>query len=285
MQTLRQFQPDLCLNFTDTLRGSSVLAASVPGMFEVMDLPYLGSSSFALSLGTQKHLVQSLLQSFDIPVPPFQLWHDDQEVLDPILHFPLIAKLNEEHGSVGLTEQSVVKSERQLRQVVRELTTTYHQPVIVEQYIRGRELTAVVLQNSQLQVYLAERVYQTTQAQPKILSFDKKWAIELDQPDPLSFRSVTDLPPAVESTIIASVQQAFTVLKMADYGRFDIMVDAQDKYYFIDSNANPSLGPHSSVVRALATYGYNMADVLLFLLAHAARKKVNPIVKKVIPRS
>ena len=113
--------PDLCLNFVDTVRGSGALASGIPGIFELLRLPYLGSGTLALSLNSNKFLCKTLLENWDIPTPRYQLLRSSGQDLEYGLRYPLVLKLNEEHGSVGIDSTSVVTNERDLRSKVKEL--------------------------------------------------------------------------------------------------------------------------------------------------------------------
>src|SRR6185503_10590862 len=81
----------------------------------------------------------------DVPTPRFALLERASDPLPGGLRFPLIAKPNAEGTSKGLGSGSVVDDEAALRRLVAELAERYRQPVIVEEYISGRELTVGVL--------------------------------------------------------------------------------------------------------------------------------------------
>jgi hypothetical protein len=110
------------------------LASAIPGVLELLDIPYTGADILGLSLDTNKFLVKKLLQQNGVPVPNYQLFNAPDDYLDPAIRFPLISKLNAIHGSVEITRDAVSENEKQLRKRLRYLMRTYKQPVLVEEF-------------------------------------------------------------------------------------------------------------------------------------------------------
>ncbi|MFZ1721397.1 MAG: hypothetical protein WAU07_02725, partial [Microgenomates group bacterium] len=259
---------DLCVNFVDTVRGSGALASGIPGIFELLQIPYVGADTLALSLNNNKFLTKTLLEAWELPTPQSQLFRAINQPLDKSLRFPLIVKLNEEHGSVGIDQASVVTNEKELRKRLEFIITTYKQPAIVEEFIEnGREITGVVLEAKQtIKVFLSERAFETKAGDFKLLTFDTKWATDLGQEEPVEYVAFNEVSEAQIREIKDDLRKAFEILKMDDLGRFDLILDKYGNHYFIDSNANPSLGPESSVARAVQANGQKFSTVMRNIL-------------------
>ena len=60
-------------------------------------------------------MVKKLLQQAGIPTPTYQLFDTPNDILNPTLRFPLISKLNEIHGAVEITDDSISETENHLR--------------------------------------------------------------------------------------------------------------------------------------------------------------------------
>src|SRR5580692_10341109 len=104
--------------------------------------PYTGSDSATLSICLDKALAKRMLR--DVATPQFQLLLTGREKLRP-LKYPVIVKPNAEGTSKGITARSVVDDEAGVRDVAREIIERYGQPALVEEYVRGRELTVGLL--------------------------------------------------------------------------------------------------------------------------------------------
>jgi D-alanine-D-alanine ligase len=124
-------RPEMVINLVDSVKGIESLASTIPGVLELLDIPYTGADILGLSLDTNKFLVKKLLQQNGVPVPHYQLFNKPNDRLDPTLRFPLISKLNAVHGAVEITEDAVSEDEKHLRERLSFLNTTYNQPALL----------------------------------------------------------------------------------------------------------------------------------------------------------
>lgn len=258
--------PDLCINFTDSIRGNMSACAGVPTIFDLLGIPYVGANTLCLSLNCNKFLTKTILEAWDIPTPQYQLMRDPKQPLDYHLRFPLICKLNEEHGGVGISERSVVTNEKEFRTHLSWLMNTYHQAVLVEEFIEGgEELTALALEKERLKVYLCKRVFHSIPGDFQILTYYAP-----DPYDPLSKPADPDITHEKytdhSGRIRADVRQAFEVLRLDDYARFDIMLDKYGNHFIVDVNSNPSLGPNEPVAEVARVNGRSFQEVLITIL-------------------
>lgn len=251
---LHKFSPDMAVNLVDSVRGQSTLGSSVPGVLEILHIPYTGAGTLGWALGTNKFVMYQLLQSSGIPVPSHQLVTNPGDMIDPELRYPLFPKLNYEHSSIGIAEDSICHNERELRAKLRDLMSTYKQPVLIDEFIAGIEVTAAVLDGGNMKVYTVHR--SVGDRDDDVVTFDKKWKDWLD----MSYTKYED------ATLKEYVKDAFEILKMSDYGRIDIRVDAAGRFYFIDPNANPFFGPpketHATYSMILDMYGISFEETL-----------------------
>jgi len=263
---LKIYKPDIVFNFVDTFEGSDRDASIVPGVLELLDIPYVGSGTLGIALSANKYLVSKLLQANGIPVAHSQLFLTANDYIDPTLRFPLISKLNETHGSVELNQDAVSENEKHLRDRLKYLTSRYREQILVEEYIVGREVSAVLLEGLNKKVYIGEKIFTHDEGKYKITSFQVKWGSETKQA--LSFQRFHD-PILKEYT-----KKAFSVLSMYDYSRFDIRIDESGRYFFLDCNANPFFCPPEvggSMALILDLYGVSFIDTLKRLMVNTIR--------------
>jgi hypothetical protein len=153
------------------------------------------------------------------------------DAINPELRYPLFPKLNYEHSSIGVGKDSICTNERELRAKIKDLVTTYKQPVLIDEFIAGIEVTASVLDGINTKVYAVQR--KVGESNDDVVTFDTKWRDYLN----MSYEKYED--PQLKIL----VKEAFELLKMSDYARIDVRIDAAGRYYFIDPNANPFFGP------------------------------------------
>lgn len=263
VKLLKKYKPKVVFNLVDSYKGSDYLSSTIPAVLELLDFPYTGADSMGLSLSTNKFLVTKVLQANGIPTPHSQLFTSASDYLDPTLRFPLISKLNETHGSVEINQDSISENERHLRDRLKLLINTYKQPVLVEEFIVGREISAVLLEGLNKKVYLGERIFPEMSDKYQFVTFDIKWLRE-----PANYQKYED--PILREY----VKKAFAVCNMFDYGRFDIRIDSSGRYFFLDSNPNPFLGPKetdSSMGIILDMYGVDFEETIKRLLINTIR--------------
>jgi D-alanine-D-alanine ligase len=265
-ERLRQERPEMLFNLVDSVKGKESLAAAIPGVLELLDIPYTGADMLGMTLDTNKFFIKELLQRNGVPVPIFQLFTSADEYLDPTLRFPLISKLNAIHGSVEITQEAVSENEKQLRKRLRKLIKIYQQPVLVEEFVGQREITAIVLDGKRKKVFLAEKVFQNPKQQYLFLTFEDQWLRE-NNPS-FHYRRYRD--PVLREI----VGKAFSVVSMSGYGKFDIRMDEAGRYYFIDSNCNPvlvSAEMDGALAVILNLHGIKFVEVLKRLILSSLR--------------
>lgn len=261
---LQKYNPNMALNLVDSIRGQSFLGSSVPGLFEVLHIPYTGAGVLGWSLGTNKFVMYELMHSVGIPIPNHQLVGSASEMIDPALRYPLFPKLNIEHSSIGVGDDSICENERELRAKLKDLIARHNQPVLIDEFIAGIEVTSAVLDGLNTKVYTVKR---TTAGETKgdVMTFDKKWKNWQN----IGYEKY-DAPGLKEY-----VKKAFEVLKMSDYARIDIRIDGAGRFYFIDPNANPFFGPphetHATYSLILDMYGVSFEETLKRLFLNTAR--------------
>ncbi len=266
-QKLQKYQPDLAINLVDSVCGQTSLGSSIPGVLEVLQIPYTGTGTLGWALGCNKFLMYQLLQSAGVPVPTHQLVNSSNDMINPELRYPLFPKLNNEHSSVGIGDDSICYNERELRLKLKQLITTYKQPVLIDEFIAGIEVTAAVLDGANLKVYTVQR--KVGGGFEDVVTFDKKWNDYLN----LTYTKYED--PVLKNF----VKSAFDILKMSDYARIDIRIDAAGRYYFIDPNANPFFGPpretHATYSMILDMYGVSFEETLKRLFQNTLQEEHN----------
>lgn len=259
-------RPDMVINLVDSVKGLESLSSAIPGVLELLDIPYTGADILGLSLDTNKFLIKKLLQQNGVPVPHYQLFNTPTARLDPTLRFPLISKLNAIHGAVEITEDAISENEKHLRQRLRFLISTYRQPVLVEEFIVGREITAMLLEGKNKKIYMAEKVFTKTEGKYIFTTFNDQWIAPPDST--FHYKKYSD--PILREY----VKKAFDVTNMYDYGKFDIRTDLSGRYYFIDTNCNPAFGPKEFDVALsiiLDKYGVSFTEILKRLLLNTMR--------------
>jgi D-alanine-D-alanine ligase len=143
---IRKFKPDICFNICEGHFGDA-REAQVPALLEMLRIPYTGSKVLTLALALDKPMTKRVLSYHDLPTPAFQSFERVDEPLDENLFFPLFVKPSSEGTGMGVSSQSIVRNEDELREQVAFILKRYQEPALVEHYIEGREVTVGVIGN------------------------------------------------------------------------------------------------------------------------------------------
>lgn len=270
VEKLTHYEPDLCFNIAEGHYGDS-REAQIPALLDMLELPYTGSRVLTLTLALDKPMTKRILRYHDLPTPEFQVFERANDPIDgdllksdDELAFPLFVKPSREGTSVGISARSIVRSVVELYEVVEEQLHQYRQPILVEHYIEGRELTVGVVGN--LGRVVARRLNDRDIADtlPQTLDFLPALEIDLQAYDATEAgiytnRIKTDLVddfqyhcPAPIDAILAHrlnvlTAAVFRVIGCKDVARVDFRLDAlTGTPYILEVNPLPGLNPDYS---------------------------------------
>ena len=158
---------DLVFNIAEGLYGLA-RESQVPALLDAWRIPYTFSDPLVLALSLHKGMTKRVVRDAGVPTPDFRLVEEEADLDVVDLPFPLFCKPVAEGSSKGVTPASRVAGPDALRAVCRDLLARFRQPVLVEEYLPGRELTvgilgtgrnAVVVTHNEAQARLADVVY------------------------------------------------------------------------------------------------------------------------------
>lgn len=261
---LREVQPDICFNICEGHFGDA-REAQVPAILEMLRIPYTGSRVLTLALALDKPMTKRVLAYHNLPTPAFQVFERITEPLDPDMRFPLFVKPSREGTGMGVSAESVVYNEEQLHVQLRRLFERYDQPVLVEHFIEGREVTVGVVGN--LASPVAWRIPENEEA-PRVsrglhffppLEVDMKrypaeeagiytGRIKTELAHEFHYFCPAPLSPEKTEELNWLTAATFRVTGCMDVARVDFRFDTNDndKPYILEINPLPGLNPDYS---------------------------------------
>ncbi|ADO74373.1 D-alanine--D-alanine ligase family protein [Stigmatella aurantiaca] len=283
VDTLRRMQPDLVINLCESLAADSRGEIVVPGLLDMIGQPYTGSSALSLGLALHKPKAKELLRARGISTPAFAVVKRLEDVKAVDLPYPLIVKPAHEDASMGVDFDSVVEGPAQLARAAAEVLSTFHQPALVEQFIRGREIYVPLLGNAPRRALPLTEIHfgQAFENRPNIVSYKAKW--ETESPECRdSTSAVCRLEDAdLEARLVHTAMEAFSALDCQDYGRVDLRVSPDGVPYVIDINPNCDLHPGAGFAKAALAAGIDYPALAAHLVEIALeRTHGNPSPRK-----
>lgn len=261
VRALREPPPELVINIAESYAGKSALESNVAGLLNLMHLRYTGSSPAGLLLAGDKSLTKKMLGFHDILTPEFATVYRGALDVAGDISFPVIVKPPQEDASIGISSHSVVHELKDLLQRISELQSAYQAPVLMEQYIEGREFYVGVLGNANAKALpLIEMDFSGFPAdRPRIASWEAKWGDGAAGAGAefAGTRSIfpTDVPEELAARMQRVSLEAFHALRLRDYARIDLRVTPSEEIYVIEVNPNCYLERDSEYARAAAKSG------------------------------
>jgi D-alanine-D-alanine ligase len=270
-QRLVESKVDLVFNIAEGLSGRN-REAQVPALCELVGVPYTGSDSATLALALDKALCKRILRQHQILTPEFQVMTTGREKLSPQLgqKFPLIVKPNAEGSSKGVSATGVVDDEAALRSAVRELIERYRQPVLIEEYIAGREFTVGLLGDKRPRILPPMEICFTDASKPRPI-YD--YEVKQDWEKHVRYECPAKLAPAELKAVERAALRTFTALDCRDVARVDLRMSASGEVYVLEVNPLPGLTPdYSDLVLISKAAGLDYRTLIAEILSCALRR-------------
>lgn len=269
VEKLKQFAPAVVFNLVESVEGVAEYEIYHAGLYDLLKLPYTGNTPQCLGNCLHKFRAKHILHSSGVPVPQAEILSPGMPLaITHHLHFPLITKLLKEDASIGISEHSVVHNETELKQQLKFLFESYHQPVIVEEYIDGREFNIGILGDMPLPI--SEISFEGLPAHfPKIVTYEGKWMQES-----LYYKHTVPLCPApldeeMTKRLHRIALSAYKAMDCRDYARVDVRVDVHGNPHVIEVNPNPDISTDAGFTRAASKIGIDY-DALIKRIAEFA---------------
>jgi D-alanine-D-alanine ligase len=268
VEALRREAPDLVINIAESFAGKSALESNVAGLLNLLDLRYTGSSPAGLLLAGDKSLTKKVLLAHGIHAPQAATVFRGALDLAGDLKFPVIVKPPQEDASLGISSASVVHEIKELFERIDALQSEYRQPVLVEQFIEGREFYVGVLGNANAEALpVIEMDFSGFPAdKPKIASWEAKWGDDGEGSGAEYAGTKSIFPTGLDATLAdrmkAIAVDAFHALRLRDYGRIDMRVSPSGEIFVIEVNPNCYLERESEFARAAREHGLEYPALL-----------------------
>jgi len=248
---------DLVFNIAEGVAGFG-RESQIPALLEAYEIPYTFSDPLVCALTLHKGMAKHVARGCGVPTPAFELVTTAAEAAAVALPLPLFAKPVAEGSSKGVTGKSLVTSKAALVEICSELLEKYRQPVIVEEYLSGREFTVGVLGTGHdaralgtLEVVLLEG------ADAGVYSYRNK--TQWENIVRYGLLESSPLRTEVESVALAT----WRCLGCRDGGRVDVRLDGGGRAQMLEVNPLAGLAPgYSDLPNMAEMAGMSYRDLI-----------------------
>ena len=227
---------DAVFNICEGLKGVS-REAQVPALLEAFDIPYLFSDPLTLALTLDKAMCKRVVRDAGVPTADFAVIESPGDIARVALDFPLFLKPVAEGSGKGVNSRSKVNNAAELSEVAQALLAQFCQPVLVEEFLPGREFTVGITGSGDTASVLG--IMEIVPGENYIghgYGFENKEKWE----DKLAVRPANDAQAQAAAEVAL---RAWRALRCRDGGRADIRLDRVSQPRFIEVNPLAGIRP------------------------------------------
>ncbi len=263
---------DLVFNLCNGIRGDSKLA-QLPALLEYANIPYTGSSILGHTLAINKVYSSKIFRAANIPTPNFVSIYNADQLKDLNIKFPILVKPNDEGSSRGIHQDSLVFDMDSLIKKVEEELEVYNPPIMLNEYIEGREFSIGIVGNGEDMMVLPIQEVDLSHLPEDLIRF-YSFEIKAYYKDKTVYHIPPQLDEGEKRLLENTAIKAFKALGLKDYGRVDIRLK-DGIPYVLEINSLPGLMKEKSSLYRMAeatSLGY---EGLVFKIVKTAIKRYN----------
>jgi len=274
LSELKKLRADFVFNLVD----SKAMEVRIAKILDRLHIPHSGSSFEAINTSNNKVRSKRLFEKNNLPTPAYTLIRVSDRLKRTLVPstFPVIIKPAFEHCSVGITNKSIATTYEEFKTIVKHMRRKFHQMLIAEEFIPGKELQVTVLETPKETTALpiAEIAFhKTIKNKWNIYGFDEKWSKHLPIYKSCHFVAPPRrIQPNIDMQIKHDSIKAFYALGMRDYARFDLRYNPKNKrWFFLEGNANAGFDPdpRDAMTTSIIAHGMTLDDFVLQIVKNS----------------
>jgi D-alanine-D-alanine ligase len=270
---LHDHRPEVVFNMFEGFGDDPAAECHFAQLLEETGVPFTGCSSQTLWRAGRKDLAKRLFQEASLPTPDFYVVDDEAASRICGLRWPVIIKPAFRDASIGIDQQNVVTERIELDRQIARLSAEYGFPILVEEFIRGREISAAVVDWPQVKMLPAvETLFVGRNGDWPIATYDSKWRPGSQDYESTPLRYPAELAPQLAQRLAEIAEYAFRVLNCRDLVTVDFRITGDGTPYLLEVNPNPGMAPSPCLVHSFELAGIRYSDFLVQMV-HAAKSR------------
>jgi D-alanine-D-alanine ligase len=254
---LARIDCDLVFNLAESFADDDTADFKIAAYLELLGRRYTGTGTHGLMLAQDKAVAKKIFQFHGIHTPLFAKMLRGRLDFSHDLHFPVVVKPAREDGSIGIEFSAVVSSIRELMERIDWLHTNFDSPVLVEEYIEGREMYVGVIGNDNAEALPVVELdlSKLPDGMPRIAAAEVKWGKGTTAYRDTKSAIATDLSDDLTDVLQQTAVRAYQALELRDYGRVDMRLQPDGRVQVIEVNPNPWLSSRAEFCMAARKSG------------------------------
>ncbi|MCB0365861.1 MAG: ATP-grasp domain-containing protein [Bdellovibrionaceae bacterium] len=259
-EAIDEFRPHIIFNLLEEFAGRATFDQHVVSYLEMLGVKYTGCNPRGLMISRSKDLAKKLLTYHRIPNPQFHVFTVSKKVLIPKrIQYPLFVKSLTEEASTGITQDSIVFSDKELRERIHYFAEKVGSDVIAESYIEGREFYVSILGNDRLTTMAPWELFfnNLPDRVPRVATRKVKWDSRYRKKYGIDAGLAKDLDQGTIERIQQTAKRTYKALGLSGYARIDLRMDDQGGVFVIEANPNPDIGLGDEFAESAKIMGYD----------------------------
>ena len=267
---LKREKVDLVFNQCNGINGDSRLS-QLPAVLEYAGIPYTSSSPLGHGIAYNKIYSCKLFNEAGVPTPDFIYVYDAKKIENLDINFPVIVKPKDEGSSRGIHENSLVFNKKDLILRIEEDLKAYNPPVMINEFIEGREFTVGVLGNGENITVLPILEVDFSNL-PEHLNNIYSFEVKCHYSDQTIYHVPAKLKKDTKKTIEETAINAYNALGMKDYARVDIRLK-DEVPYVLEINSLPGLMEnYSDITKMAEASGLGYKGLIMKIVKNAVER-------------
>jgi D-alanine-D-alanine ligase len=264
LHALARIDCDLVFNLAESFAGNDTADYNIAAYLELVGKRFTGAGSHGLMLAQDKSVAKKIFAFHGIATPVFARSFRGRLAFSHELHFPVIVKPMREDGSIGIEFNAVVSSIKELMERIDWLHEQFDSPILIEEYVEGREMYVGVLGNETPEALpvIELDLSKLPEGTPKIAAAEVKWAKGTKAYRDTKSIVATDLSEETTALLQSTAISAYQALEMRDYGRVDMRLKPDGTVSVIEVNPNPWLASRAELAQAARKAGRTYSQLI-----------------------
>jgi D-alanine-D-alanine ligase len=264
LHALAKMECDLVFNLAESFGGNDTADYCIAAYLELVGKRITGSGSHGLLYGQDKAVAKKILEFHGIHTPVFARSFRGRLDFSHDLAFPVIVKPAREDGSIGIEFNAVVTSIRELMERIDWLHTNFNSPVLIEEYVEGRELYVGVIGNDNATALppIELDLSKLPEGMPRIAGAEVKWGKGTGAYRDTKSAVAEDLPEDTVNLLQTTAVAVYQALDLRDYARIDMRLRPDGRVAVIEANPNPWLASKAEFAMAARKAGRTYTQLI-----------------------
>jgi len=244
IEKLRDARPDIVFNIAEGSAGPC-REGHVPSILEYLGIAYTASDPLTLNLCLDKARTKEVLSYHGLPTARFRVVREKAFSFNS-LHYPLLVKPLYEGSSIGIRNDSLVRTRHEMRERVSRILDHYGEPALVEEFLPGREFTVAIIGNGEeaRALPIVEiRFDSLPSGMNPIYSYEAKWVWDNDARPLRIFDCPADVTAPLREEIERVSLEAYRIMRCRDWCRVDVRLDSAGRAHVLELNPLPGILP------------------------------------------